>query len=92
MVHAEGPREVCYPRCFARSRRCAQGLARVETTALSHGERQLVLLLASEGLAAPVEEDGQRFYLLDASVHRTLAESLSERRLPLRASAAQPAG
>ena len=51
-----------------------------------------MLLLASRGLAAPVEEDGQRFYLLDATVHRTLAESLSERRLPLRAAAAQPAG
>jgi len=33
-----------------------QGLARVEAAALSHGERQLVLLLASEGLAAPVDE------------------------------------
>ena len=69
-----------------------QGLARVEAAALSPGERQLVLLLASRGLAAPVEEDGRRFYLLDASVHRTLAESLADRRLPLRASAAQPAG
>jgi hypothetical protein len=70
----------------------AQGVARVEATALSPGERQLVLLLASQGLAAPVEEDSQRFYLLDAAVHRTLAESLSERRLPLRAAATQPAG
>jgi hypothetical protein len=70
----------------------AQGLARVETSALSPGERQLVLLLASRGMAVPVDEDGGRFYLLDASVHRTLAESLSDRRLPLRASAAQPAG
>ena len=70
----------------------AQGLARVEAAALSHGERQLVLLLASRGLATPVEEEGRRFYLLDASVHRTLAESLSERRLPLRAAATQPAG
>lgn len=70
----------------------AQGLARVEAAALSPGELQLVLLLASRGLAAPVQEDGGRCYLLDASVHRTLAESLSDRRLPLRASAAQPAG
>ncbi|HXK12683.1 MAG TPA: hypothetical protein VMT70_23815 [Vicinamibacteria bacterium] len=68
-----------------------EGLARVEASALSAGERQLVLLLAARGLAAPVEEDGGRFYLLDASVHRTLAESLAERRLPLRASTAQPA-
>jgi len=70
----------------------AQGLARVEAAALSHGERQLVLLLASRGLAAPVEEEGRPGYLLDASVHRTLAESLADRRLPLRASTAQPAG
>jgi hypothetical protein len=67
----------------------AQGLARVQAAALTSGELQLVLLLAARGLAAPVEEDGRRFYLLDASVHRTLAESLAERRLPLRASAAQ---
>jgi hypothetical protein len=70
----------------------AQGLARVEASALSHGERQLVLLLASRGLATPVEEEGRRFHLLDASVHRALAESLSVRRLPLRAAATQPAG
>jgi hypothetical protein len=68
-----------------------QGLAQVEAAALSPGERQLVLLLAARGLAAPVDEDGGRFYLLDASVHRTLAESLADRGLPLRASAAQPA-
>ncbi|HSD67601.1 MAG TPA: hypothetical protein VLF95_12905 [Vicinamibacteria bacterium] len=68
----------------------AQGLARVDAGALSPGERQLVLLLASRGLAVPVEEEGGRFYLLDPSVHRTLAESLADRRLPLRASAAQP--
>ena len=67
----------------------AQGLARVDATALSPGELQLVLLLAAKGLAAPVEEEGRRYFLLDASVHRTLAESLAERRLPLRASQAQ---
>ena len=70
----------------------SQGLARVDAAALSPGERQFVLLLAARGLAAPVEEEGRRFYLLDADVHRTLAESLSERRVPLRAAAAQPAG
>ena len=69
----------------------AQGLARVDAATLSPGELQLVLLLASRGMAAPVEDDGRRYYLLDASVHRTLAESLADRRLPLRASAAQPA-
>jgi hypothetical protein len=70
----------------------AQGLARVEAAGLSPGERQLVLLLASRGLAAPVEEQGRPGYLLDASVHRSLAESLTDRRLPLRASTAQPVG
>jgi len=67
----------------------AQGMARLDAAALSPGELQLILLLASRGLAAPVEEDGRRYYLLDASVHRTLAESLADRRLPLRASQAQ---
>jgi hypothetical protein len=69
----------------------AQGLARVDAAALSPGELQLVLLLAARGLAAPLEEDGGRSYLLDAAVHQRLAESLADRRLPLRASA-QPAG
>ena len=69
-----------------------QGLARLEAAALSPGELQLVLLLAARGLAAPVEEDGGRSYLLDAAIHQRLAESLADRRLPLRASAAQPAG
>jgi hypothetical protein len=68
----------------------AEGLARVDAAALTTGELQLVLLLAERGLAAPVEEDGRRAYLLDPSVHRMLAESLADRRLPLRASAAQP--
>jgi hypothetical protein len=68
----------------------AQGLPRVEAAALGPGELQLLLLLVSGGLAAPVDENGRSFFLLDASVHRTLAESLAERRLPLRASAAQP--
>jgi hypothetical protein len=70
----------------------AQGTARLDAAALTPGELQLVLLLAERGQAAPVEEDGRRAYLLDPSVHRMLAESLADRRLPLRASAAQPAG
>ncbi len=70
----------------------ASGLVRLEAAALTPGEQQFVLLLASRGLAAAVQEEGGRFYLLDASVHRTLAESLAHRGLTLRASAAQPAG
>jgi hypothetical protein len=65
------------------------GLARVEASRLSPGETQLCLLLASRGLAAPVEADGRRGYLLDASVHQTLVESLADRGLSLRASAPQ---
>ena len=68
-----------------------QGLARVDEATLSPGERQLVLLLLARGLAAPLDEDGGRAYLLDASVHERLLESLADRRLPLPASEAQPA-
>jgi len=69
-----------------------QGLARVEVDRLSPGETQLCLLLAARGLAAPVEDDGRRYYLLDASVHQTLVESLSDQGLSLRASSPQAAG
>jgi hypothetical protein len=65
------------------------GLARVEVERLTPGETQLCLLLAAHGLAAPVEADGRRGYLLDASVHQTLVESLADRGLSLRASAPQ---
>ncbi len=67
-----------------------RGVARLEAAALSPGELQLCLLLASRGLAAAVEEQGALFYLLEPSVHQTLLESLSEPSLSLRA--AQPAG
>ncbi|MFN8095709.1 MAG: hypothetical protein U0599_26415 [Vicinamibacteria bacterium] len=65
------------------------GLARAEVDRLSPGETQLCLLLAAHGLAAPVEAEGRRAYLLDASVHRTLVESLAERGLAMRAQAPQ---
>jgi hypothetical protein len=68
-----------------------QGLARVDVDRLSPGETQLVLLLAARGLAAPLEEDGRRSYLLDASLHQSLLESLSERGLSLRAASQQAA-
>ncbi len=67
-----------------------QGLGRLEVADLSPGELQLCLLLAARGLAAPVEEEGRQAYLLDASVHQTMVESLADRGLSLRA--AQPAG
>ncbi len=67
-----------------------QGLGRLDAATLSPGELQLCLLLASRGLAVPLDEDGRRFYLLDPSVHQAMVESLAERGLSLRA--AQPAG
>jgi hypothetical protein len=61
----------------------------VEAAALSPGERQLFLLLAAKGLAAPSEEDGRLHYLLDPSLHQRVVESLAVRGLSLRA-APQP--
>lgn len=69
-----------------------RGLVRLDASVLSPGERQLVLLLESRGLAVPAEEDGRRFSLLDPSVHQRLVESLAHRRLPLVASAPAPGG
>jgi hypothetical protein len=68
------------------------GLGRVDVDRLSPGETQLCLLLAARGLAAPVETDGRRGYLLDPAVHQTLVESLAARGLSLRASASPQAG
>jgi hypothetical protein len=67
------------------------GLARLPMEGLTAGERQLAILLEGRGLAAPVSEEGRRFFLLDAAVVRILAETVAERRLPLRAQAAQTA-
>lgn len=60
------------------------GLARVDVSTLTPGERQLCLLLASKGAASLQEDDGRRFYLLDENVHAQLVESLSTRGMPLR--------
>ena len=87
------------PQLFARGllRKAApgrQGLARVDEEALTPGERQLCLVLASHGLAAAHGEDARRGYLLDSGFHRRLVESLAEPGLRLRAStedAAEPA-
>jgi len=69
-----------------------EGVPRVEELQLSAGERQLVLVLRSHGLAAPAVEDGRRFHLLDAAFHQRLVESLSEPGLALRAAKAEAAG
>jgi hypothetical protein len=68
----------------------SQGLPEVAAEALSPGERQLLLVLSSRGLAFSAGADGRRHYLLDAMLHQGLVESLSEPGLALRASGAQP--
>lgn len=65
-----------------------RGMARVEAAALTPGEQQLCLLLASKGLAVVVEEDGRRYYMLDQSIHEHLLESLASQQFPLRAASA----
>jgi len=65
------------------------GLAGVDASTLSLGERQVVLVLAANGLAAPSEVEGRLHYLFDRSLHQRMVESLSDRGLSLRA-AAQP--
>jgi hypothetical protein len=47
----------------------------VEASALSAGEQQVCLLLASKELAASMEENGKLFYLLSPEVHEQLLES-----------------
>jgi hypothetical protein len=68
-----------------------RGMAQVEPEKLSGGEQQLCLLLIGKKRAIVQEEDGNRFYLLDQSVHEWLLESLAARGLPLRASASSGA-
>jgi len=62
-----------------------EGLARVDLAALTPGERQFLLLLASKGSATLIDADGKRFYVLDSNIHEQLVESLASRPLPLRA-------
>jgi hypothetical protein len=64
-----------------------RGAARLEAAALSPGEQQLCLLLASKDLAAAVEEDGRAFYLLNPQIHEQLLESLAAPGFRLRATA-----
>ena len=65
-----------------------RGMARVDAPALTAGEHQLCLILTSKKLAAPNEEDGKLFYLIDQSAHERLLDVLSSQGFPLRASTA----
>ena len=64
----------------------SRGMARVELSTLTPGERQFCLLLAGKGTATLVEEEGKRYYVLDEKAHEQLVESLASQPLPLRAS------
>jgi hypothetical protein len=64
----------------------AQGMARVDASALSPGEQQLCLLLVSSGRAAQIHEEGKLYYLLDKEIHGQMVESLANPGLSLRAS------
>jgi hypothetical protein len=68
----------------------ARGMPQVEISTLSPGERQLCLVLAAREMAAPLQEDGKEYYLLDHDIHAHLVESLATRGFPLRASSHSP--
>jgi len=68
----------------------AQEGARVDASDLSPGEQQLCLLLASKGLAAPLEEEGRTYYLLDQAIHEQMVESLANPGISLRAAVQKP--
>jgi len=71
-----------------------RGLAQLDPRGLTPGERQLLILLEAQGLAAPVDDAASpgTTYVLDALVHRRLVELLADRRLPLVAHAPARAG
>jgi hypothetical protein len=62
-----------------------RGMARADAAALTPGEQQLCMLLISKGLAAPVEEDGKLWYLLDESIHEHLLDLVAAQNIRLRA-------
>lgn len=68
-----------------------RGMARVDALTLTPGEQQLCLLFAAKGKAVILEEEGQRWYLLEPEVHQQLVESLAAHGFRLKASTPQPA-
>jgi hypothetical protein len=66
-------------------------LARVPADGLTPGEQQFLLMLAARGMATQGENSGIPCWLLDASTHASLLDSLADAGLPLRASRAATA-
>lgn len=64
-----------------------RGMARVEPDKLTPGEQQLCLVLVSKKLATLEADEGQRYYLLDESLHELLLEQLATSGLKMRAAA-----
>jgi hypothetical protein len=62
-----------------------RGTARVDVSALTPGEQQLCLLLASKKLAVLADEGGHPCYILEPGIHEHLLESLASQKFPLRA-------
>lgn len=62
-----------------------QGLARLESAALTPGEQQYCLAMAQRGQAVVEASESGSAYLFDREVHERLMESLAQRGLPLRA-------
>ncbi|MGH9719557.1 MAG: hypothetical protein ACRD8O_05055 [Bryobacteraceae bacterium] len=67
------------------------GLARVDTAALSPGERQLCMTLAARELATTREESGRLYYVLDPQVQEKLLDALTTQGLAFRVSATRAA-
>ena len=65
----------------------ANGLARINIDELNAGERQLLMLLTSRGLALVTEEEGRACYVIDQTMHEMLMDMITSRSLPLRAKA-----
>lgn len=66
-------------------RPAGQGLARLESSALTPGEQQYCLAMVQRGQAVVEEGENGAAYLFDREVHERLMESLAQRGLPLRA-------
>lgn len=68
-----------------------RGLPSIANAEMTPGERQLCLILASKGLAAAAEHNGEPCYLIEPQVQEELLHSLLDQGMPLRAASAAAA-